>query len=263
MLKDITLGQYFETGSSLHALDARVKFILSIALICMSFIAEGVLSYSVLILAILLFMILSKVPVRMYLKSFKPMLFLLMFTAALNLFLTPTGEVLWSWQFLTITTGGVELCIYMALRLFLLIVITSLLTYTTSPLQLTRAIEYILSPLKIFKFPSHEIAMMMTIALRFVPTLIGETEKIIMAQKARGADFESGNFIRRAKAMIPILIPLFISAFNRADDLAIAMDARCYMGGTGRTSLHIPKISYRDIIAIIIIALVSALVICL
>lgn len=199
----------------------------------------------------------SKIPVRFVLRGLKPIMLFVVITALFNLFLTG-GRTLWKWHFLTITYEGARLAVFMVLRLFFLVFGTSLLTLTTSPIALTDGLEYLLTPLKKIGVPAHELAMMMTIALRFVPTLIEETDKIIKAQTARGADFESGNILRRAKAMIPILIPLFISAFRRADDLAVAMECRCYRGGENRTRLHELKLSRIDIIGWAAVALLAA-----
>ncbi len=201
----------------------------------------------------------SKIPVKFVLKGLKPIMLFVVITALFNLFLTG-GRVIWRWHFLTVTEEGVRLAVFMVLRLFFLVFGTSLLTLTTSPIALTDGLEYLLTPLKKIGVPAHELAMMMTIALRFVPTLLEETDKIIKAQTARGADFESGNIMRRAKAMIPILIPLFISAFRRADDLAVAMECRCYRGGEGRTRLHELKMSRVDAGGWAAVALLAALV---
>ena len=246
MLKDITLGQYFPTGSVLHKLDPRLKIILVFAIVFVTFMAKTTLDYAILFAFIVIIAWLSKVPLSMYLKSLKPMLILIAFTAILNLFLTP-GEVVWSWWFLKATKEGAILGAYMLCRIVLLIMASSILTYTTSPLQLTAGLESLMKPLKYLKFPSHEVAMMMTIALRMIPVILEETEKIMKAQQVRGANFTSGGLIERAKALIPILIPLFISSFRRADELATAMEARCYNGGEGRTSLNTPHFKICDI----------------
>jgi len=245
LLKDITLGQYFPTGSVLHKLDPRLKIILVLAIIVVTFIAKSAIDYGVLFAFIITIAALSKVPLIMYLKSLKPILFLMIFTGLLNLFLTP-GTVFWQWWHFKATYEGLSLGVYMLCRIVLLIMASSILTYTTSPLRLTSGLESLMKPLKYLKFPSHEVAMMMTIALRFIPTILEETEKIMKAQQVRGANFTTGGLIKRAKALIPILIPLFISSFRRADELAIAMEARCYNGGEGRTSLNTPHFGIND-----------------
>lgn len=247
MLKDITLGQYFPGNSFIHRLDPRTKILCVIAYIVLIFCIKDFAGYGVLAVFTALCVLLSRVPVKFVLKGVKPIMIFIVITALFNLFLTG-GKVLWKWGFLTITYEGVRLAIFMVLRLFFLIMGTSLLTLTTSPIVLTDGLESLLSPLKRVGVPAHEFAMMMTIALRFVPTLLEETDKIMKAQAARGADFESGNILRRAKAMVPILIPLFISAFRRADDLAVAMECRCYRGGENRTRLRELKLGTVDAI---------------
>ena len=236
MLKDITLGQFFPGNSAVHRLDPRVKIVLTVAFIVLLFLAQGPVSYALIIAFLAVVIGISRISPKMVLRGLKPILFIVIFTAVLNLFYTP-GTYIFQWHFLHISMEGIKLAIFMVLRLMLLIIATSMLTYTTSPIQLTDGLERLLSPLKKLHAPVHELSMMMSIALRFIPTLIEETEKIISAQKARGADFDSGNLIQRAKAMIPILVPLFISAFRRANDLAMAMEARGYHGGEGRTKM--------------------------
>lgn len=216
MLKDITLGQFFPGNSAVHRLDPRVKIVLTVAFIVLLFLAQGPVSYALIIAFLAVVIGISRISPKMVLRGLKPILFIVIFTAVLNLFYTP-GTYIFQWHFLHISVEGIKLAIFMVLRLMLLIIATSMLTYTTSPIQLTDGLERLLSPLKKLHAPVHELSMMMSIALRFIPTLIEETEKIISAQKARGADFDSGNLIQRAKAMIPILVPLFISAFRRAD----------------------------------------------
>ena len=206
-------------------------------------------------------MILSRIPLKMFLKSIKPILPFLLITAVLNLLLVTSGDVLWKWKFIKITTEGVNISIFMVVRIVLLIMGSSLLTYTTSPITLTDAIERLLSPLKKLKFPVHELAMMMSIALRFIPTLIEETDKIISAQKARGAEIDTGSFGKRARNMISILVPLFISAFRRADELATAMECRCYHGGDGRTRLRQLRSAPRDYAALAVTLIFYAAVI--
>lgn len=259
MLKDITLGQYFPGDSFIHRLDPRTKILCMIAYIAVIFCIKGVFGYVFLAAFTALCVFSSKIPVKFVLRGLKPIMFFVAITALFNLFLTG-GKVMWKWWFLSITYEGVRLAVFMVLRLFFLVFGTSLLTLTTSPIALTDGLEYLLAPLKKIGVPAHELAMMMTIALRFVPTLLEETDKIIKAQTARGADFESGNIVRRAKAMIPILIPLFISAFRRADDLAVAMECRCYRGGENRTRLHELKMGKVDIFGWIAVACLIVLV---
>ena len=261
MIKDITIGQYFPGKSLIHRLDPRIKLLLTALYIVMLFTAKRFSGLAAGVLFLLISFILSGIPLRMMLKSIKPILPIIIFTGILNLFFITSGEVIFSWWIIKITDGGLSTMIFMAVRIILLICGTSLLTYTTSPITLTDAIERILSPLKVIKFPAHEIAMMMTIALRFIPTLIEETDKIMSAQKARGADMDSGNLIKRAKALIPILIPLFVSAFRRAEELALAMECRCYRGGEGRTRLRQLKAGLRDYIAVAIaVAFIVAII---
>lgn len=266
MFKNITIGQYIAGNSPVHRADARLKIIIVLLLIVLLFMFSSVGAYALFIICAISFVILSKVPLFYFLKGLRPMLFIILFTVVLNLFLTP-GEVLWSQKLyfftLKITDEGVRLSILMFLRLTLLVTLSSLLTLTTSPMQLTDGIEHLLRPLRIFKVPSHEIAMMMSIAIRFIPTFAEETDKIIKAQTARGADFESGNLIMRAKAMIPLLVPLFVSAFRRADELATAMDSRCYNGGKNRTRMKQMKIKPLDIkIICIFVVFVALLILC-
>lgn len=261
MIKDITIGQYFPGKSLLHRLDPRIKLLLTVLYIVMLFAAKGFVGLGIGIVFLIFSFLISGIPIKMMLKSVKPILPIIIFTGILNLFFIRTGNVLLSWHFITITDEGLKTMIFMAVRIVFLICGTSLLTYTTSPIALTDAIERIFSPLRVIKFPAHEIVMIMTIALRFIPTLIEETDKIMSAQKARGADLESGSILNRAKALIPILIPLFVSAFRRADDLALAMECRCYRGGDGRTRLKQLKTSYRDYLSILVVSLFLAMVI--
>lgn len=259
MLKDITLGQYFPENSPVHRLDPRTKILCIIIYIAVIFCIKSFAGYAVLTVFTVLCVALSKIPIKFVLRGLKPIMMFVVITALFNLFLT-NGRVLVKWGFLKITYEGVRLAVLMVLRLFFLVLGTSLLTLTTSPISLTDGMEYLLKPLKRVGIPAHELAMMMTIALRFVPTLLEETDKIIKAQTARGADFESGNIVRRAKAMIPILIPLFISAFRRADDLAVAMECRCYCGGENRTRLRELKMKKGDIVGWLTVALLVVLV---
>lgn len=251
MIRDITIGQYFPGKSAIHKMDPRIKILLSILYIVMLFVADNMWGLLLGVLFGFAAYLISRIPLSMIWKSMKPVVPIVIFTAVLNLFLS-TGDPLWQWKFLKITREGIETAVFMSVRILCLIAGTSLLTYTTSPIALTDGIERLLSPLKKIKLPVHELAMMMTIALRFIPTLIEETDKIMSAQKARGADFETGSLIQRAKALLPVLVPLFVSAFRRADELAIAMESRCYHGGEGRTSMKQPKMLRRDWAALII-----------
>lgn len=250
MLKDITLGQYFPGESVIHKLDARFKIILTFLFIIMLFVTHSAIGLAVGAVFTVMSIFISRIPVKMILRSLKPVIPILIFTSLLNLFFIDGGETLVHWHFIEITEGGVQTSVFMVARILLLIAGTSLLTYTTSPITLTDAIEYLLSPLKRVKMPVHELAMMMTIALRFIPTLIEETDKIMSAQKARGLDMETGGLMKRAKALVSILIPLFVSAFRRAEELATAMECRCYRGGEGRTRLHQLTSGARDYVAL-------------
>ena len=237
MIKDITIGQYFPGTSPVHRIDARAKILLTIAFIVMLFIADDIRGLCVGLSFTFLTFIISRIPLKMMWKSLKTILVILIITSLLNLFFVHTGEPVFEWKFIKITDNGIQTAVFMVVRIACLIIGTSLLTYTTSPIDLTDAIERLLSPLKKIKVPVHELAMMMTIALRFIPTLIEETDKIMSAQKARGADMETGSIIKRAKALIPVLIPLFVSSFRHAEELALAMECRCYHGGEGRTRM--------------------------
>ena len=251
MLKDITLGQYFPGDTVVHKLDPRTKLILTIVYIAALFIAKGPISYGLVFLFLAAAVALSRVKVSALFRGLKPLLIIIILTAVLNLFYTK-GDVLVSFWIFTITKQGIISAFFMVSRIMLLIAGTFLLTYTTSPIALTDGLELLLNPLKKIHVPVHELAMMMCIALRFIPTLIEETDKIMSAQKARGADFETGSLIQRAKALLPVLVPLFVSAFRRADELAVAMESRCYHGGEGRTSMKQPKMLRRDWAALII-----------
>ena len=261
MLKDITIGQYFPGNSIIHRLDPRFKIVITIIFIVMLFIGDSFVCLGIGAVYTFLAIALSGIPLKMFLKSVKPLVPFLLITALLNLFLVSSGELIWSWKFIKITDQGINISVFMIVRILLLIMGSSLLTYTTSPITLTDAIERLLSPLKKLHFPVHELAMMMSIALRFIPTLIEETEKIISAQKARGAELDSGSFMTRAKNLISILVPLFISSFRRADELATAMECRCYNGGEGRTRLRQLKSAPRDYIALAFTMLFLAAVI--
>jgi energy-coupling factor transport system permease protein len=262
MLKDITLGQYFPGNTLAHRLDPRTKLLVTVLYIIALFSAHSLWSYALLVLVLAISVRVSRVGIKALLRGLKPVLFIIAFTAILNLFYTP-GRTLVQFWVLRITYEGVRTAITMMLRIMLLIMGTFLLTYTTSPIRLTDGLESLLSPLKKIKLPVHELAMMMSIALRFIPTLIEETDKIMSAQKARGADMESGGAIKRAKALTPILVPLFISAFRRAEELALAMECRCYHGGEGRTRLRELKSGLRDYVALCITILMFAAVIVL
>ena len=251
MLKDITIGQFFPGNSFIHKLDPRVKIILTAIYIGILFTASNMASLAVGVTFMVIIIAISAIPLKMFIKGLKPIVPIIIFTAVLNLFFLSGGKVLAHWWILKITTEGIEISVFMIVRIICLIAGTSLLTYTTSPITLTDAIERLLSPLKKIKVPVHELAMMMTIALRFIPTLIEETDKIMSAQKARGADLESGGLIQRSKALIPILIPLFVSAFRRAEELALAMECRCYRGGEGRTRLKQLKTAPMDYVALV------------
>ncbi|MEW9095647.1 MAG: energy-coupling factor transporter transmembrane component T [Clostridiaceae bacterium] len=259
MIKDITLGQYIPGESFVHKLDPRTKILISLIFIINLFIVNSFKGYIFIILFTALCIAISKVPFKFIYKGLKPIFVLIIITALLNVFMTSGGRPIYQGRFITIYEEGLKLAAFMVLRLVLLIMGTSLLTLTTSPIELTDGIEKLLNPLRKIGVPAHELAMMMTIALRFIPTLIDETDKIMKAQMARGADFESGNIIQRAKSLIPLLVPLFISSFRRADELSMAMEARCYKGGEGRTRMKQLKFSYRDSIAFIIIVLLVAL----
>ena len=246
MLKDITLGQYFPGNSFIHRLDPRTKLIALVVYIVALFLAVSWVSYGLMAAFLLLCIKVSTIPAKSFVKGMKPLIMILVFTGILNLFFTDEGDVLVDFWVITITTGGAKRAVLMVARILLLICGTFLLTYTTSPISLTDGLEALMNPLKVIKVPVHELSMMMCIALRFIPTLIEETDKIMCAQKARGADFESGTLMEKAKALIPILVPLFISAFRRADELATAMECRCYQGGEGRTKMKLLRYTLWD-----------------
>ena len=247
MLKDITLGQYFPGNSFVHLLDPRTKLIMLVAYIVALFCADGWAGYGIVFAFLALTIAISKIPLKAILRGMKPLIFILVFTGILNLFFTGGETVLVSFWGVSITEEGVVRAVFMVLRILLLISATFLLTYTTSPIALTDGLEALLSPLKKIRMPVHELSMMMCIALRFIPTLIEETDKIMCAQKARGADFETGNLMQRVRALVPILVPLFISAFRRADELATAMECRCYQGGDGRTKMKLLRYKRGDL----------------
>ena len=263
MLKDITLGQYFPGNSPVHRLDPRTKLLLLVAYIVVLFTADNWASYLAVFAFLAIVIAISKIPLKSIVSGMKPLVMILIFTGILNIFFTAGETVLLSFWVITITTEGIIRAIYMVARILMLITGTFLLTYTTSPIALTDGLESLLGPLKKLRLPVHELAMMMCIALRFIPTLIEETDKIMSAQKARGADFENGNLIQRVKALVPILVPLFISAFRRADELATAMECRCYQGGDGRTKMKLLRYKAADFYAfgagVVLIAVVFVL----
>lgn len=261
MLKDITLGQFYPTGSKIHKLDPRVKLIFTFVFMITIFMINKFYPYLLVIGFIGFLAKVSKIPVKFLVKGVKPLWPLLVITFLINALLTQ-GEVLWSFWIFKITLEGLRLGAFMIIRLVLLIVGTSLLTLTTAPIELTDGIEKLLNPFKKIGLPAHEIAMMMTIALRFIPTLLEETDKIMKAQMARGADFESKNLIERAKSLVPLLVPLFISAFRRADELAMAMESRCYKGGEGRTRMNEISLDKSDYKAFILATIVMGLIAC-
>lgn len=249
MLKDITLGQYFPGNTVVHRLDPRTKILMVIIYIVALFSAKSYVSYAVMVAVLVSTIYTAKIRASTMLKGIKPLMIIIVLTAVLNMLYTP-GEVLIKFWILKITKEGIRTAIFMVLRIIMLIMGTFMLTYTTSPIMLTDGIEVLLNPLKKINAPVHELAMMMSIALRFIPTLIEETEKIMNAQKARGAEFDTGGIVDKAKALLPILVPLFISAFRRADELAIAMESRCYHGGEGRTKLRQLRLERNDIAAL-------------
>lgn len=263
MIKDITIGQYFPGSSVIHRLDPRVKILLVFAYIIAIFICKNFLSMGVMFVLLLTVVLLSRISPKLILKSVKPLFIIVLITSVLQIIYNRNGDVLFEWWKLKITTGGVYMALFTTVRIVMLVIASSMLTYTTSPTMLTDAIERLFSPLKVFKVNVHSIAMMMTIALRFIPTLIDEVDKIMSAQKSRGADLESGNLLQRGKALIPIFVPLFINSFRRAYELAFAMECRCYRGGEGRTRLKVMKCGARDYVAFIILAAVIAGVIVL
>ena len=250
-MKNIALGQYYPSGSVMHRLDARMKLILAMLYIVCTFLCKNVLAFAALAVSAPLLVLISNIPLRTVLRAIRPILFIMCFTAILNLFFTKGETPLWGVWRIQIYVEGVYSAVFMLLRIVVLILGTSVfLTYTTTPISLTDAIESLFKPLSLIKLPVHEFAMMMTIALRFIPLLSEEAAKIMNAQKARGVDFSEGSLIRRAKALVPILIPLFVSAFRRAEELATAMECRCYRGGKGRTKMTVPHLHVRDFIAL-------------
>lgn len=248
MLKDITIGQYFPGNSCLHKLDPRTKIIAVLLYMISLFLVNNFWGLGAMLILSFVVVSISHIPLRFFFRGIKAIVFIVFLTVALQMFMTP-GEIIWELGLLHITKEGVRQAIFMGVRLVLLVSVTSILTLTTTPISLTDGIENLLKPFQKMGVPAHELAMMMTIALRFIPTLVEETDKIMKAQSARGADFESGNLIQRAKAMIPLLVPLFLNAIKRADELALAMEARCYHGGEGRTRLKVLRYGVRDAIA--------------
>ena len=263
MIKDITIGQFFPGKSPIHKLDARTKIILTFIFIVFIFVCRNFWSLGLISGFAVVVFVFTRLSPKLILKSFKPLLPIVLLTTVLQLYYIKTGDILFQWKFITITDDGIFNSIFIITRIFTLLLISSLLTYTTAPTDLTDAIEKLLSPLKVFKVDVHTFAMMMTIALRFIPTLIDEIDRIMSAQKARGADFESGNLVNRIKALFPIFIPLFISAFKRAIELTDAMSCRCYTGGEGRTRLRQMKMTYRDVIAFVVMGIICSAIIVL
>ena len=263
MLKDITLGQYFPGNTVAHRLDPRTKILLVTLYIIALFSAKGLLGYMVMAATLAVCVKISKVGFKSLVRGLKPLVVIIAFTGILNIFFTPAETYLLEWGILRISEKGIQNALFMVVRIMLLVMGTFLMTYTTSPIRLTDGLESLLGPLKRLRVPVHELAMMMAISLRFIPTMIEETDKIMSAHNARGADFESGNIFQKAKALVPILVPLFISAFRRADELATAMECRCYHGGEGRTKLHVLKYQRRDYVALAGGAVILALVVVL
>ncbi len=246
-MKNISFGQYYPSDSLIHRLDARAKVILAILYIVCSFLCKNILSFAALAFSAVVLVFISNIPLKSVFRAIRPVIFVMLFTVVLNVFWTKGESPLFTWGILSVYPEGLYSALFMLVRIISLIVGTSIfMTYTTTPISLADAVEQLLAPLKKIKLPVHEFSMMMTVALRFIPTLVEETEKIIAAQKARGVDFSSGGLVKRAKALIPILIPLVISAFRRADELATAMECRCYRGGDGRTKLHVMHYAARD-----------------
>lgn len=254
MLRDITIGQYYPSASVVHKLDPRFKIIGTITFLAGLFIIDTLWAYIPILLFLGSIIKLSRVPLSFVLRGLKPIVFIIVFTVSINLFFTPGDPLIGFWK-IVITKEGLRQAVFMASRLMLLITGSSMMTFTTSPIELTDGIEQLLNPFKRIGVPAHEIAMMMTIALRFIPTLLEETDKIMKAQMARGTDFETGSLIKRAKNLVPILVPLFISAFRRADELAMAMESRCYKGGEGRTRMKLLKLGRFDYVGMALIAL--------
>jgi len=259
-IRDITLGQYYPGESVIHRLDPRTKILATLMYLVSLFVVDSFCGFAFAAICFATAVKISAAPMKFVVKGLKPIIFVIVFTAFINLFMTP-GEIIWEWRFLKLTDEGIYRAFFMAIRLILLILGSSLLTLTTKPISLTDGLERAMAPAARLGLPAHELAMMMTIALRFIPTLLEETDKIMKAQQARGADFESGNLVQRAKSLIPILVPLFVSAFRIAGDLAMAMEARCYRGGSGRTRMHAMKYETKDFVALLLLAVYFAAVI--
>ena len=257
MLTDITLGQYFPGSSFIHKLDPRTKILATIIYIIAIFFADKPLSYGILTAFAAIVILISHVPWLLVFKSLKPIWIIVILTMLIHMFTAPGEHIVFIWKFLSVTAEGIDMGVKMAVRLILLLLFSSVLTFTTSPIVLTDGIESLLRPFKSLGVPAHELAMMMTIALRFIPTLLEETDRIMKAQTSRGADFSSGNILERMKNMLPLLVPLFISAFRRADELAVAMEARCYRGGEGRTRMHELAYAGRDYVAYLLVVLLA------
>jgi energy-coupling factor transport system permease protein len=254
MIKNITIGQYFPGDSVVHRMDARIKLLLVIAVIVLVFLVKTLIGNLVVFTFLLFVIILSRVSVRLVLRGLKPLWFIILLTFILNTFFYSGGTEIFSWWIFRVTQEGLISALRLAVRLIFLITATTMLTLTTSPIELTDALERLMKPLKVIRFPVHELAMMMTIAMRFIPTLLEETDKIMKAQTARGAEFDSGNLLKRAAGMVPLLVPLFVSAFRRADELAFAMESRCYHGGEGRTRMKVMHMHLRDFVASAVVA---------
>lgn len=263
-MNNISFGQYYPADSLIHSLDARFKVVLAILYIICSFLCKNILSFGALLLSAVILVMLSRIPIKTVLGSIKPILFILLFTVVINIFFTSGDTLLFEFWKIRVYYEGLINAVFIAVRIIVLIIgVGIFMTYTTTPIELTDAIESLLSPLKVIHVPVHEFAMMITIALRFIPLLSEETNKIMSAQKARGADFSSGSLFKRAKALVPILIPLFVSSFRRADELATAMECRCYHGGEGRTKLNVPKCRVRDFVMLAVIVAFGATLILL
>lgn len=252
MLKNITLGQYFPGDTIVHRLDPRIKILIALVFLVSVFVVRTMWGFLALAVLFAVIIAIAKIGPVTIARSIRPLLFIIIFTFALNILFYNGGTVYWEWGILKISQEGIEKAIFIAIRLILLIIATSLLTLTTSPMQLTDGMESLLKPLKKIKFPVHEMAMMMSIAMRFIPTLVEETDRIMKAQTARGAEFDSGNLLKKAKNMIPLLVPLFVSAFKRADELALAMESRCYHGDEGRTRMKVLKMCASDVWALVV-----------
>lgn len=255
MINNVVIGQFYPVKSKIHSLDPRVKILSVMLFVIMLFISDSFIAYVLSAIALFIVAKMSNVPFKTLLKSLKSIMFIIIFTAILNICFSGVGEPIFEFGIIKISMEGIFLAVKMALRLVIILLASSLLTFTTSAIKLTDGIEYLLSPLKVFKFPAHDVAMMMTIALRFIPTLIEELDKIMKAQMARGASFDNGSIINRAKSLIPVLVPLFISSFRRADELAMAMESRCYRGDVGRTRMNELHLVRSDKIAIVIVIL--------